>query len=57
MGHRLRGIGVGDLRPKSVMHVLTELDPTTGALFARNPYDTDFPGRIAFFDVDEGLGA
>ncbi|MEP6887182.1 MAG: glucoamylase family protein [Nitrospirales bacterium] len=45
---------LGDLRPKSVMHVVTDIDPTTGALFARNPYNTDFPGRIAFFDVDEG---
>lgn len=45
---------LGDLRPKSVMHVVTDIDPATGALFARNPYNTDFPGRIAFFDVDEG---
>ncbi len=45
---------LGDLRPKSVMHVITEMDPATGALFARNPYNTEFPGRIAFFDVDEG---
>ena len=45
---------LGDLRPKSVMHVISEVDPTTGALFARNPYNTDFPGRIAYFDVDEG---
>jgi cyclic beta-1,2-glucan synthetase len=45
---------LGDLRPKSVMHVISEIDPATGALFARNPYNTDFPGRIAFFDVDEG---
>ena len=45
---------LGDLRPKSVMHVITELDSATGALFARNPYNTEFPGRIAFFDVDEG---
>jgi cyclic beta-1,2-glucan synthetase len=44
---------LGDLRPKSVMHVVTEIDPASGALFARNPYNTDFPGRIAFFDVDE----
>ena len=46
---------LGDLRPKSVMHVITEMDPATGALFARNPYNTEFPGRIAFFDVDEGI--
>jgi cyclic beta-1,2-glucan synthetase len=45
---------LGDLRPKTVMHVVTEIDPVTGALFSRNPYNTDFPGRIAFFDVDEG---
>ena len=44
---------LGDLRPKSVMHVVTELDAKSGALFARNPYHTEFAGRIAFFDVDE----
>ncbi|HSV89707.1 MAG TPA: glycosyl hydrolase family 65 protein, partial [Nitrospiraceae bacterium] len=44
---------LGDLRPKSVMHVVTELDPKSGALFARNPYHTEFAGRTAFFDVDE----
>jgi cellobiose phosphorylase len=45
---------LGDLRPKSIMHVVSELDQTTGALFARNPYNTEFPGRTAFFDIDEG---
>jgi cellobiose phosphorylase len=45
---------MGDLRPKSVMHVVTDVDQPTGALFARNHYNTNFPGRIAFFDVDEG---
>jgi cellobiose phosphorylase len=44
---------LGDLRPKSVMHVVTELDQKSGAVFARNPYNTEFAGRIAFFDVDE----
>ena len=44
---------LGDLRPKSAMHVVTELDPKSGAVFARNPYNTEFAGRIAFFDVDE----
>ena len=44
---------LGDLRPKSVMHVVTELDPKSGALFAQNPYHTEFAGRTAFFDVDE----
>ncbi|MDB5764800.1 MAG: ndvB [Herminiimonas sp.] len=43
---------LGDLRPKSTMHIITETDPATGALFARNPYNTEFTERIAFFDVD-----
>ena len=44
---------LGDLRPKSTMHVITEIDPDSGALFAHNPYNTEFPDRIAFFDVDD----
>ncbi len=44
---------LGDLRSKSGMHVVTEIDPTTGALYARNPYNTEFQDRTAFFDVDE----
>jgi cyclic beta-1,2-glucan synthetase len=44
---------LGDLRPKSSMHVVTELDPGSGALFARNPYNIEFAGRVAFLDVDE----
>ncbi|MBI5665693.1 MAG: cyclic beta 1-2 glucan synthetase [Nitrospirae bacterium] len=44
---------LGDLRPKTAMHVITELDPKSGALFARNPYNTEFTNRVAFFDVDD----
>ena len=44
---------LGDQRPKSMMHIVTEKDGTTGALFARNPYSTEFGERVAFFDVDE----
>ena len=44
---------LGDLRSKSAMHVVTEIDPATGALFARNSYNTEFTGGIAFFDVDD----
>ena len=44
---------LGDLRPKSSMHVITEIDHKSGALFARNPYNTEFRDRTAFFDVDE----
>jgi cellobiose phosphorylase len=44
---------LGDLRPKSAMHVITEVDAGSGALFARNPYHTEFGGRVAFFNVDD----
>ncbi len=55
---RLSAIGyvewvLGDLRPKSAMHVTTDVDPYSGALYARNPYNTEFPDRVAFFDVDD----
>jgi cyclic beta-1,2-glucan synthetase len=43
---------MGDLRPKSAMHIVTELDPVSGALFARNAYNTEFSGRVGFFYVD-----
>ena len=44
---------LGDLRPKSAMHVTTEADPYSGALYARNPYNTEFPDRVAFFDAGD----
>jgi cellobiose phosphorylase len=44
---------LGDLRSKTAMHVITEIDPGTGALFARNPYNTEFAGRVAFLHVDD----
>jgi cellobiose phosphorylase len=44
---------LGDTRPKSAMHVATESDPTTGALFARNAYNSEFPARTAFFDANQ----
>jgi cellobiose phosphorylase len=44
---------LGDLKSKSALHVVTEVDPDSGALFARNPYNTEFRGRTAFFDVDD----
>ena len=44
---------LGELRGSTAMHVVTEIDPLTGALFARNPYNTEFPDRFAFFDLNE----
>jgi cellobiose phosphorylase len=45
---------LGDLRAKSLLHVQTEVDLQTGALLARNYYNTGFPDRIAFIDVNDG---
>jgi len=44
---------LGDLRAKSAMHVTTEIDTMSGALTARNPYNSEFSDRVAFFDVDD----
>jgi cellobiose phosphorylase len=44
---------LGDLRPKSLLHVQTEVDLKTGALLARNYYNTEFPDRIVFLDVND----
>ena len=44
---------LGELRAKSAMHVATEIDPQTSALFARNSYNTDFEGRVAFVASSE----
>jgi cellobiose phosphorylase len=46
---------LGDLRPKSAMHIITEVDSKSGTLFARNPYNTEFAGRVAFYGVDNEI--
>ncbi|MBC7783303.1 MAG: cyclic beta 1-2 glucan synthetase, partial [Burkholderiales bacterium] len=44
---------LGELRHKTSMHVVTEIDPITNALFARNAYNTEFAGRVVFADSSE----
>jgi len=44
---------LGGIRSKSAMHVITEIDSDSGALFAHNPYNAEFHHRTAFFDVDD----
>ncbi|HUD81852.1 MAG TPA: hypothetical protein VMQ67_00050, partial [Candidatus Saccharimonadales bacterium] len=44
---------LGELRQKSLLHVQTEVDLKTGALLARNYYNTEFPDRIVFLDVSD----
>ncbi|MGC2323957.1 MAG: glucoamylase family protein [Terriglobales bacterium] len=43
---------LGDLRPNTCMHVTSEIAPKSAALFARNPYNTEFAGRVGFFAAD-----
>ncbi len=44
---------LGDLKARSTMHVITEIDALSGALRARNAYNTEFGEHVAFFDVNE----
>jgi len=44
---------LGDLKPKTAMHIYTEIEPVSAAFLAKNPYFTEFDGRVAFFDTDD----
>jgi len=44
---------LGDLRSKTAMHVSTEVDPLGAAIYARNPYNTEFSANVAFFSADD----
>ena len=42
---------LGPSRTASAPFVATELDPDTGAMFARNPWNAAFGSRVAFIDL------
>jgi len=44
---------LGTTRSKSLMHVVTEVDPTSGAILARNVYNPEFGDRVAFVNCSE----
>ena len=46
---------LGDLRPRHAMHVVTELEPLTGAILARNRYNSEFSDSVVFMDCSETL--
>ncbi len=46
---------LGPPREGQALHVVTELDPATGAIFARNPYNTEYPGHVAFAHASEAV--
>ncbi|PWR75999.1 cyclic beta 1-2 glucan synthetase [Methanospirillum stamsii] len=41
---------LAELRSKSLFYVITETDKDSCAVFAKNPYNNEFPGRVAFLD-------
>src|SRR4029453_14735303 len=44
---------LGPDRANSAMHVTTEIDGGSGAVFARNTYNAEFADWVGFFDVDD----
>jgi cyclic beta-1,2-glucan synthetase len=46
---------LGEGRSANLPHVVTELDPGSGGLFARNAYNGEFASRVAFLDCSEGV--
>ncbi|MGH8018122.1 MAG: GH36-type glycosyl hydrolase domain-containing protein, partial [Opitutaceae bacterium] len=44
---------LGELPARNAPHVVTELDGPTGALFARNAFNSGFEGRVAFLAATE----
>jgi len=44
---------LGESRQANLMHVVTDLDPSTGALCARNAYNREFAEKVVFVNVSE----
>ncbi len=44
---------LGDQRPKTAMHVVTETEVNNTTIFARNSYNPEFSERVAFFQTNE----
>ncbi|MFP5040939.1 GH36-type glycosyl hydrolase domain-containing protein [Parasediminibacterium sp. JCM 36343] len=48
---------MGEIRPKTQMHTVTETDMHLSCLFARNAYNTELEGRTGFLEVDDTVAS
>ncbi|MEP6636067.1 MAG: glucoamylase family protein [Acidobacteriota bacterium] len=48
---------LGFNRSTSAPYVLTEIDPATGRIFARNPFNNEFAPRVAFVATNETVSS
>jgi len=46
-------LALGEWRHANAMHIVTESDPQTGALFAYNPYSREFADKVVFASCSE----
>jgi cyclic beta-1,2-glucan synthetase len=46
---------LGPPRPGQALLVVTEFDAASGTILARNPYNTEYPGHVAFAHASEAL--
>lgn len=46
---------LGEMRARSLLHVVTEIDTKSEALMARNPYSLEFAQRVVFFQVSAAV--
>lgn len=44
---------LGTIRARTGMYTITEKDANTGAIIAKNSYNTEFPNQVSFFCTDE----
>ncbi len=44
---------LGNSRAANAPYIVTEIEPTTGALLARNAYNSEFSARVAFLDCSQ----
>ncbi len=44
---------LGDYRSKSLMHIITSMDSGSGAIYAKNTYNTEYSNCVVFFDADD----